>query len=229
MARGGRKYRLLIYPVMLNRWWPVPLTLAIIFGLYLGILWAAELFWQGNPLPRPTDTLNIGIGGLAGFCFLFTLFFLAVRNAAYVQLFPGYLRVSTPFFRFNLSYKRIVRTSTSEVSAIFPMKSISSWRAEIIEPLAFRTANILHLKGYPIPRFWLSMFLSPFFFMDKTDHLVLILDDWMRFNAEYDSMRLGGGKTPVHKPAAQTQANPSGLLADLNRDYRAKEKERKGR
>ncbi|KAA0263535.1 MAG: hypothetical protein EDM79_17955 [Chloroflexi bacterium] len=37
----------------------------------------------------------------------------------------------------------------------------------------------------------LRLFLSPLFFKDKTPHFVLLVQDWMRFSAELESMRTG--------------------------------------
>lgn len=230
MAKGGRKHKLLIYKLMINRWWPATLTLAIITLGWAGGSWATDYFFgDQNPIPKLEELpfyLLIGAGVMNLF---FTFLLISVRDSAHVQLFPGYLRLVTPFFRFNVSFKRIIRISNSEVAALFPTKKISSWRAEIIEPLAAHTATVIHLKSYPISRFWLKTFLSPFFFSDNTPHLVLILDDWMRFNAEFDSVRVSAGQANANKQGqkhaqAAGQVNPSGLLADINRAYRTQNK-----
>jgi hypothetical protein len=35
-------------------------------------------------------------------------------------------------------------------------------------------------------------FLSPFFFKDKTPHLVILVENWMQFSSELESARTGG-------------------------------------
>jgi hypothetical protein len=57
------------------------------------------------------------------------------------------------------------------------------------------------LNGYPINQAVLKLFLSPFFFKDKTPHFVILVQDWMRFSSELESLRAGGGiSTPQQKP-----------------------------
>jgi hypothetical protein len=103
------------------------------------------------------------------------------------------MRIVTPFLRLNISYKRIQRSSSATMAALFPPSSIGGWRREILEPLGNRTAVVVDLNGYPISQNILRYFLSPFFFKDKTPHFVLLVGDWMRFSAELESMRTGGG------------------------------------
>ncbi|MCX6067611.1 MAG: hypothetical protein NT121_17950, partial [Chloroflexi bacterium] len=80
-------------------------------------------------------------------------------------------------------------------------------------PISNNTATVIHLTAYPLPRVTLSLFLSPFFFYDKTSHFVLIVDDWMAFSQELDSRRVAV-KTPRQPPKPRIT---SGLLDDLNR------------
>lgn len=134
--------------------------------------------------------LFAGIGVLA---ILVGIFFLIIRHIAYVQPFPGYLKIVTPFLRFNISYKRIHKTTIVEMHYLFPPKSMSGWIRNIFEPLAGRTAIVIELKGYPISPTILRVFLSRFFFKDRTPHLVLLVKDWMRLSTEIDSFRMGNG------------------------------------
>jgi hypothetical protein len=216
MPKGGRKYRLLLYEYMLNRWWPATLTLSILISLNVGILWGAEYYFI-NPVENPLPTLSTDGGtvmlGVAGIALLFTFYLLITRKMAYVQLFDNYMRLSTPFLRVNISYKRIHRTTTSQVSILYPPQKLKGWRREVIEPIAGETATVVHLTAYPLPRGTLVLFLSPFFFYDKTPHFVLIVDDWMRFSVELDSRR-AGAKTPPKPPRPRVT---SGLLDDLTR------------
>jgi hypothetical protein len=50
----------------------------------------------------------------------------------------------------------------------------------------------VELTGYPISQSVLRFFLSPFFFKDRTAHFVFLIDDWMRFTTELESLRVGG-------------------------------------
>lgn len=193
MARAGRRYPLVIYTRMLNRWWPATLTLSLALA---GLAWGVSRTSEGKVQPY----LAIAILGLAGIAFIITLFFFVIRKAAYVQPFSTYLRLVTPFLRINISYRRFRGTTTTEMRALFPPKSISGWRREIIAPMASMTAIVINLNGYPVSPVLLRWFLSPFFFKDQTPHIVILVKDWLRFSSELDSMRLNRGqKEPARK------------------------------
>jgi len=139
-----------------------------------------------------------GIGVLAIFI---GIFFLVIRHMAYIQAFPGYVKLATPFMRVNISYKRLHKTTTAEMKQLFPPKSLRGWAFErdIFAPLASQTAIILELKSYPVSPVLLRMFLSRFFFKDKTPHFVILVKDWMGLSTEIDSFRTGDD--PYEKPA----------------------------
>jgi len=162
-------------------------------------------------VPEVDGIVLIAIGAVS---IVFSLFLLTIRNFAYVQLFGDHFRIITPFLRLNISYKRINRVTSSEMSALFPPNKLSSWQREMLRPLLSRTANVVHLTKYPLSRFWMGLFVSPFFFCDKTPHFVLIVDDWMRLGTELDSARVSG--RTEQKPKAKPKLTP-GLLDDLNK------------
>ncbi|HEY5730502.1 MAG TPA: hypothetical protein VIS72_10655 [Anaerolineales bacterium] len=192
MARGGRKFPLVVYQHLLNRWWTPMFAIGfVMFALAYGeythpvyrfIPWRWQLF--------------AGIGVLA---ILTGIFFLVIRQIAYIQPFPGYVKLVTPFMRINISYKRLHKTTTTEMRQLFPPKSMSGWMREIIAPLASQTAIIFELKAYPISPVILRLFLSRFFFKDKTPHFVILVRDWMGLSSEIDSFRTGVDPNP--KPA----------------------------
>lgn len=101
MAKAGKKHRLLIYDYTLSRWYPATLALSIL----LFILW----WFLPNVYPEKSwrDTV---VFFSAGFALFVTIFLLLARKAAYVRPYPKYLRLATPFFRLNISYKRIIQT-----------------------------------------------------------------------------------------------------------------------
>lgn len=217
MAQGGRKYRLLLYEHILNRWWPATLWLALIPLANVGVLWGAQWYFinpADNPLPLLSDENAIILLIVAAVAFMLTVALLVARKMAYVQLFADHLLLATPFMRLNVSYKRIQRTTTTQVGILFPPKNMSGNQREIIGPLSGETAIVIHLTGYPMPRSSIKIFLSPFFFYDQTPHFVLLVDDWMRFSQELESRRVSGDvpRKPAHPHHAR-----SGLLDDLKK------------
>jgi hypothetical protein len=217
MAKGGKKYRLLLYEHMLNRWWPATLWLALIPLINVGVLWSAQWYFTNpadNPLPVLSDQEAIILFIIAGVAFLFTIFLLIARKMAYIQLFADHMLLATPFMRLKISYKRIQRSTTTQVAQLFPPKSMSGHKREIIGPISGNTAIVLHLKSYPMPRSSMKLFLSPFFFYDQTPHFVLVVEDWMKFSTELESRRVSG-KVPNRPPHPHSRS--AGLLDDLKR------------
>jgi hypothetical protein len=189
MAGAGRRYRLLIYTRMMDRWWPALLSLA---GGLFALAWALQT-WFPDPLSAWRWQTMSGAGVLSlGLAFLF----FVLRRGAYVQPHRDHLRLVTPFLRLNISYKRLRRATSATIAGLFPPASVSGWQREILEPLGNKTATVIELSGYPVSQNALRLFLSPFFFKDKTPHFVLLVDDWMRFSSELESLRAGGEVGP---------------------------------
>jgi hypothetical protein len=189
MARAGHKYPLIVYRHMLNRWWPA--MLAIGLGMF-ALAYSEYIAPLGKFLPWRWQ-LFAGIGGLA---ILIGIFFWIIRFFAYVQPLPNSLKLATPFMQINISYKRFRKTTATEMRYLFAYKSMSGWVREIFSPLANKTALVIDLNGYPVSPTLLRLFLSRFFFKDKTPHLVILVQDWMRFSSELDSMRSGVDPNP---------------------------------
>lgn len=184
--KGGRRYPLVIFTTMLSRWWTAVFTLGLAM---LGLAWAVRSW--GFEQWRWLTFAALGIA----FVFIGLGMWL-IRKSAYVQPFSDHLRLVTPFLRLNISYKRFRRTATANMGSLFPPKSVSRSMQDIVEPLAKKTAIVVEVSGLPMSQSTLRLFLSPLFFKDKSPHIVLLVEDWMRFSAEMDSMRHGGNDVP---------------------------------
>jgi hypothetical protein len=187
MARAGRRFPLVIYRETINRWWPETFVLSLFL---LFVTWLA----YRDPLGQVQPWRWKGVLYMGGVTFLFSIMLLVMRSAAYVQTFPTYLKLVTPFLRLNISYKRLRRYTTAEMRTLFPPDKMRGWKRDLIAPLGGRTAVVLELNGWPIQPKLLRVFLfrvslSPFFFKDKTPHFVILVNDWMRFSMELESMR----------------------------------------
>lgn len=186
MKRAGKKYKLIVYQHMLNRWWPA----LIMMGLGMFAIAYEE---YKDPLAQFIAWYWQLAGAVGGIAIFIGIFFIVIKNFAYVQPLPTYLKLVTPFMRVNISYKRIKRIIPTDMHLLFPRKSLSGWMQDIFAPLANRTALVIELNGYPISPTVLRMFLSRFFFKDKTPHLVILVNDWMMFSTELDSFRTDTG------------------------------------
>ena len=204
MAKAGKRYPLLLYTRMIDRWWPP------IFWTGAGML--ALAWWRYQDvflrLTEPWQWMTLaGAGTLA---ILASLLMLALRKSAYVRAYSDHFLLATPFLRMNVSYRRIRRTTTASMGALFPTARMSFLKRETIAPLLRRTAVIVDLNALPMPRSALRLFLSPFFFKDQTPHLVILVADWMAFSTQLESRRVAGNAPP----ATDRKSRPS-LLSQL--------------
>ena len=151
-------------------------------------------------------------GSIGVFAILFSIFLYAVRKSAYVQPFNNHLRLATPFLRMNISYRRFVQASTAEMGRLFSVDTLKGRKQDFLRPIAGRTAIVLKLNGWPLPRWALSLFLSPYFFPDETARLALLVPDWMKFSNELESFR----STWLDSFRRPTSTPQSDLLASLN-------------
>ena len=206
MKRPGRRYPLLMYTRMMDRWWPA------LFFLGLALLALAWPFYRDLYTRLTQPWRWTAFAGLGAIVIMVSLLMLALRKSAFVQPFGSYFRLSTPFLRLNISYRRIRSTTTTAMTALFPMENLRGMQREIIRPLLSRTAVVVDMTALPLPVTTLRLFLSPFFFKDQTPHLVILVDDWMRFSTELESRRMGG-EGPV--PAARRA--PASILGQLPR------------
>jgi hypothetical protein len=199
MARGGHRHPLIIYREVINRWWPEILVLGLIL---------AALAWPvyKDPLGQAQPWRWKGMLGLGAGIVVMALMLLAMRGMAYVQVFPSYVRLVTPFLRLNISHKRLLRSTTAEMRTLFPPQKMRGWKRDVVAPLGGRTAVVLELNGWPASPELMRVFLSPFFFKDKTPHFVILVNDWMRFSAELESMRSGGGTARPNPPRPLNQS-----------------------
>ncbi len=197
MAKAGKHYPLVIYTHMIDRWWPAILLLGVAL---------ASLAWPlyQDPFMRLAEPWRwqamLWLGGVVT---LIALVMAACRKSGYVQAFRDHLRLVTPFLRMNISYRRMLRTSTVSMATTFPLKRLSGWRREIIRPLISLTAVKIELNAFPMPRSALRFFLSPFFFQDGTPHFIILVNDWMGLATELDSMRVSGN-VPEQKISNQS-------------------------
>lgn len=205
MARGGHRYPLVLYAYTFKRWWKLVLWIGI-FLLVLTLGLSQLPLWL--PQYQYTQTSNLALWVLAGtgiLSILAALFLVLLRGAAYVRPFPTHLRLSTPLLGFNISYKRIRQATTTEMQRLFPLERYKGWRRKFLRPLGGQTAVVIEMNGWPVSPALLKMFLSPFFFPDRTPRLALLVTRWMEFSTEMESYR-GAWLESQRKPARTPQS-----------------------
>jgi hypothetical protein len=201
---------------MLKHWWKYTLWIGIIL-----LALAAGLRILPPRLPQyhflwESDMTLWAVAGAGGYAVLLSVFLIIISKSAYVQPIVTHLSLNTPFLRMNISYRRIRRASSVEMQHLFPIDRYKGWRRRLLRPLARQTAIVLEMDGWPLPRWVLSLFLSPFFFPDKTSRLALVVPMWMEFSMEMENFR-STWLDSLHEPDSNPQ---SALLASLSNSKR---------
>jgi hypothetical protein len=189
MPTIGHRYRLIIYTYLMNRWWRATLAIGITLLIIAGGLGGLPVYLPQFPVMWVEDWKLWLAGGAGGFAIFITILLAALRNSAYIKPFEKHLHLATPFLHVNISYQRLRRTYTDEFQRLFPPKKMKGWKRELVEPLAGRTAIILEFTSLPVPLWTLRLFLSPFFFPDRTPRLAILTSDWMALSTELESLR----------------------------------------
>jgi len=181
MAKGGKRYPLVLYTVMMDHWRPIIFVIGLaMFGVAYDLFRTGAEQWRGM--------VTGGVGALSVFV---ALAMTLMRKSAYIKPFSYHFKLATPFLRLNISYKRVRRTSSVDLRRLFPRYSITSRQSEIISPISKMTAIVIELASLPMSQAQLKLFLSPLFFKDKTPHFVIVIENWMQLSSEMESMRTG--------------------------------------
>jgi hypothetical protein len=197
---------------MLNRWWKYTLWIGVILlALAVGLKVLSGQM-SGYLSLLESDRTLWALGGAGGYAVLLSFFLISIRKSAYVQPFETHLRLITPFLRMNISYRRIRQASSVEMKHLFPIMKFQGWRRRLMIPLADQTALVLDMRGWPLPHWVLGLFLSPYFFPDKTSRLALLVPKWMDFSMEMEGFR-SNWLDAQHEPDKDPQ---SALLASFS-------------
>jgi hypothetical protein len=206
MTAKGKRHRLILYRYIIDRFW------RSVFGIGLALFaFSAAYGWLPSVLPTYTlPRVNGWIlwvnGGVGMLCILVAIFLVIIKRSAYVQPFYDHLLLSTPFHKFKIPYQVVIKTSNTEMMALFNLKALKGRRRALLLSLAGKTAVVLELRGWPMPRKDFERFLSPLFFPDSTARLALIVPDWMAFSTELESYRSIWLET-FHHPANTPQSD----------------------
>jgi hypothetical protein len=213
MAQRGNRYRLLLYTYMLNRWWRATFLIGcVLLALVAALAWLPSRLPQYT-FPAESSWVLLLAGGMGGITVFFSIFLFAIRRSAYVQPFDNHLRLVTPFLRLNISYRRFIQTSTDSIGGLFPLEKYKGRKLAFLHPIAGETAVVLELKGLPMSRPVLELFLSPYFFPDRTSRMALLVSDWIHFSTELESMR-SAWRDSVLRPGGDPKSD---LLASFSK------------
>ncbi|TFH37567.1 MAG: hypothetical protein E4G99_02295 [Anaerolineales bacterium] len=183
MARRRRpkRYRLSLYRQILRRHRILVFLLAIflsILGLLSGLRWVS---WPQAEASR----WFLGASALATLYWFFSMLGPAL---AHVQPRQDHLRLQTPFYRLNISYRRIRNTRPVDIAQTFPREMIPRGFQRSMRHFYGRTALAVDLSSWPLPRRLLIFLLGKMILAPDRPGFILITPDWMALSHELETM-----------------------------------------
>ncbi len=173
------KFKLLPYQMLAKRWtgpafWLIPA------GIALG--WAIPKLPQLNQQYSFAGWVVAGIGVL-----LFTYTLLLRR--AHIRCHKNNFVIHTPFYPVAFSYQRIEMIRLLDFKSIFSPEKEKKARRQLYADLWGKTVVAVNLKGYPLPLWWLRLWLHPYLLHPGETALVLPVEDWMKLSLKLESLR----------------------------------------
>ena len=172
--KRGDKFPLLVYTPIWDRWGNLGI---LVFVIGLGFAIAARPLHIA-PFDQPPIWYATFLPVVVGLAMIF--YGLAARNMAYVQCHPKYLRIQTPLFPLNISYKRVEGTRLVQVSKIFSIEEEKKARNTWPEKYWGMTAIAVDLKGLPpnVSEGWLKLWFDRYLFDPQRLGFILLIEDW---------------------------------------------------
>jgi len=188
----GKRFRLLIYERMWQRWASVCLLIAAA---------SAALWWLAPPLGLfPSQQRILILAPVAGALCVFAYAFLA-RNRAWVQCRKTHLHIQTPVLPLVISYSRMRLVRPKMFHQVFTPESQRPARRVWLEPYWKKTTIAVALSDYPMSEFWLRLWFSPYLLNRQDKELILLVEDWMGLSRQLDDFRIRWqSQRPRRKP-----------------------------
>ena len=109
-------------------------------------------------------------------------------RVAYVRCTPKGVRIQTPFMPVVFSYKRIADNRPTSLRDVYNPDKQKGMGRKMLQAVWGETVVVVDLKGYPMSKKWLRMFVGPYLLTPKGAGFVFLVKDWMGLNrqiAEY--------------------------------------------
>jgi len=173
-AHKGDKFPLLIY----RRWAKMLRLPGLLIAIASGVTW---WFSPQHPLLEEYAWVFIIIGVVGALVFLYSIL---AHRAAYIQCFPNYIRVRTPFSSFAISYGRVLQVRPIEFYTQLPIGKMKRTQTRLLEPYLGHTAILLELNGFPTSERRLRTWLPWFMFASDVTGFLLVVQDWMALSRQ---------------------------------------------
>ncbi len=179
--RRLKRYRLSLYHQILSRHRLPALLLGMSLFLLGGLSWFGWIDW----LAPPTVPWLLGASLLA---LLYWLFTHLAPLLAYVQPRPDRIRIHMPFYRLNISYRRIRNTRPVDLTKAFPPETTPRGFQRTMRWFYGKTALGVDLISWPLPRWLLAVTLGRMMLAPDRPGLILITTDWLDLSKQLETL-----------------------------------------
>lgn len=183
---GGR-FRLRLYERMMARY----RTSALLLGILLLALWTM-LHFEIVTWPSASNAPWVLAGGLVSAAYAF--FAWVGPLTSYVQPRVNHLRIQTPIYRLNISYRRIHSVRPVDFTKTFQPNRQPRRDRKVLRAFSGNTAVGIDLHAWPFKRRVLQLFLSRYNLAPDRPGLIFLADDWIHLSNEI-SARIDDNRT----------------------------------
>jgi hypothetical protein len=178
--RSGKRFRLLIYERMWQRWaWPCTLIVPASLALWWSAPRIPILYAPFRPLALVPAFVSLVI----------LAYIYLARRLAWVQCRPKHLRIQTPFCPLVVSYSRIKEARPQTLAQIFVPAKEKKARRRWLRPYWHKTVLVVELSEYPVGKVWLRLWFSPYLLAPDVTGFVFLVEDWMALSHQLDDFR----------------------------------------
>jgi hypothetical protein len=178
-----RRFRLLIYHRLGQRWRVAPLLTAVLGGILYGLAWMASrsmLAGLNVALLQSLWRSRVLLLGMIGFSVALYILTIFISRGSYVEVRPKALRIRAGLIAQDISYGRIRLVRSVGLRSVYPLEALKARDRGLLEPLMDYGCTAVDMRSWPrqpIKKLW-----HKFMFTGDGSSLLFIVEDALEFN-----------------------------------------------
>jgi len=173
------RFGLLPYQALAKRW----------FGPALWLIPAGILLWWAVPQVPQLEQRYPFLGLVISAIGLLIVIYTVLARRAHISCHRNNFVIHTPFYPIAFSYQRVEVVRPMEFKSIFPPEKEKNARRRLYGTIWGKTVIVINVKGFPLPRWWLRLWLHPYLLHPRELAMVLPVEDWMGLSRSVESQR----------------------------------------
>ena len=105
-------------------------------------------------------------------------------RVAHVRCTPTGVKIQTPFMPVVFSYKRIADNKPTSLRDVYHPDTQKGMGRKMLQAVWGETVVVVDLKGYPLSKKWLRLFMGPYLLTPQGTGFVFLVKDWMGLNRQ---------------------------------------------